>query len=132
MHVISFRARATGYYPDSSPLEGGFRDRRGRPLATLQDYLAGRAPYVAVAMDARALPYGTRLVLPAFDLRYARPVEFRVVDTGSAFKGRGLARLDICTADRAAAEDDFLNASHLAVALVNETDKTNEAKDGQA
>src|SRR3954471_8023471 len=33
-------AKGTGYFPDNSPMEGGFKDRQGKPLHTLQDYLA--------------------------------------------------------------------------------------------
>src|SRR5262245_34112978 len=43
----SYTAKGTGYYPDASPMEGGFVDRKGKPLQTLQDYLAGKAPYVS-------------------------------------------------------------------------------------
>ncbi len=47
--VDSFVSDGTGYYPSSSALEGGFNDRRGAPLRTLQQYLAGNADYVSVA-----------------------------------------------------------------------------------
>src|SRR5437868_163147 len=73
-----FSSRGTGYYPDASALEGGFKDRLGRPLNTLQDYLAGRAPYVSVAMDSKAFPYGTKLRIPELEAKYGRPIEFRV------------------------------------------------------
>jgi peptidoglycan hydrolase-like protein with peptidoglycan-binding domain len=104
-----FASRGTGYYPDASPLEGGFQDRLGRPLHTLQDYLAGRAPYVSVAMDSRAFPYGTKLRIPELEAKYGRPIEFRVVDTGGAFRGRGTTRIDICTANRRASLDATIN-----------------------
>ncbi len=51
----TFKARGTGYYPDKSALEGGFTDRVGKPLNTLQDYLSGKAPYVSVAMDSEGV-----------------------------------------------------------------------------
>src|SRR5215204_6927207 len=57
----SFTSRGTGYYPDSSALEGGFVDRRGAPLKTLQQFLAGEASYVSVAMDVNAFSYGQHL-----------------------------------------------------------------------
>lgn len=31
-----YSATGTGYYPSSSPIEGGFVDMRDRPLGTLQ------------------------------------------------------------------------------------------------
>ncbi len=91
-----YRARGTAYYPHHSRLGGGFLDRRGRPLHTLQDYLAGRAPYVSVAMDTRAFPYGTKLRIPELEARHGRPIELRVVDTHGAFRWRGTSRIDIC------------------------------------
>lgn len=103
------RARGTGYYPHDSKLEGGFQDRKGRPLHTLQDYLAGRAPYVSVAMDKNAFPYGTKLRIPELEAKYGRPIEFRVVDTGGAFRGKGTSRIDICTENRAASLDATIN-----------------------
>src|SRR5438067_2492386 len=57
----SFTARGTGYYPDGSALEGGFVDRKGVGLKTLQQFLAGSATYVSVAMDVNAFKYGQRL-----------------------------------------------------------------------
>lgn len=32
----TYHATGTGYYPDDSPIEGGYVDMRGRPLRTLQ------------------------------------------------------------------------------------------------
>ena len=104
-----FNARGTGYYPDASPLEGGFVDRRDQPLRTLQDFLAGRANYVSVAMDSKAFPYGTRLRIPELEAKYGRQIEFRVVDTGGAFVGKGTSRIDICTANKAASLDATIN-----------------------
>jgi 3D (Asp-Asp-Asp) domain-containing protein len=105
----TFNARGTGYFPENSRMEGGYFDRRGRPLHTLQDYLAGRAPYVSVAMDSNAFRYGTRMRIPELEAKYGRPIEFRVVDTGGAFRGRGTGRIDICTANRAASLDPTVN-----------------------
>ena len=42
-------------------LEGGVLDRRNKPAYTIEQYLEGKAPYVTVAMDSNALPYGTLL-----------------------------------------------------------------------
>ncbi|MFZ9519614.1 MAG: hypothetical protein ACO3A4_03975 [Silvanigrellaceae bacterium] len=89
---------ATLYTTENTAMEGGPKDRCGRPLSTLVDYLNGRADFVSVAMDSMALPYGTVLRIPEIETRFAlkQPIPFKVVDTGSAFIGRGLARMDIC------------------------------------
>jgi 3D (Asp-Asp-Asp) domain-containing protein len=105
----SYRAIGTGYYPDASPLEGGFVDRQDQPLRTLQDFLAGRATYVSVAMDKQAFPYGTKLQIPELEAKYGRPIEFRVVDTGKAFRRKGTSRIDICTANERASMDATIN-----------------------
>ena len=105
----AYSARGTGYYPANNAMEGGYFDRRGAPLNTLEDYLAGRAPYVSVAMDARALPYGTRMRIPELEQKYGRQIDFRVVDTGGAFRGRGMGRIDICTANQARSLDPTIN-----------------------
>lgn len=105
----AFRAHSTGYYPDSSALEGGFVDRLGKPLHTVQQFVAGRAPYVSVAMDSSAFPYGTKLRIPFMDAKYGRAIEFRVVDTGGAFRGRGTSRIDICVANHSASLDASVN-----------------------
>ena len=91
-----FNARGTGYYPDSSALEGGFVDRRDQPLRTLQDFLSGKSKYVSVAMDSKAFPYGTKLRIPELEAKYGKQIEFRVVDTGGTFVGKGTSRIDIC------------------------------------
>jgi hypothetical protein len=104
-----FSSRGTGYYPDASPLEGGFVDRRDQPLRTLQDFLSGKANYVSVAMDSKAFPYGTRLRIPELEAKYGRKIEFRVVDTGGAFVGKGTSRIDICTANQQASLDATIN-----------------------
>jgi 3D (Asp-Asp-Asp) domain-containing protein len=116
----SFTSRATGYYPSSSQLEGGFTDRLGRPLHTLQQYLAGSAAYVSVAMDTSAFKYGTRLRIHEIDAKYGRSVIFRVVDTGGAFRGMGRSRIDVCVGNRSASLDPSVNGTiHLDV--VDET-----------
>ena len=104
-----YAARGTAYFPSNDPIEGGFKDRVGKPLYTLQQYLAGNAPYVSVAMDSRAFPYGTKLRIPELEKKYGRQIEFRVVDTGGAFVGKGTSRIDICVANRAASMDATIN-----------------------
>ena len=105
----SYKARGTAYYPDASPLEGGFVDRKGAKLRTLQDYLAGKVDYVSVAMDSKAFPYGTKIRIPELEKKYGRPIEFRVVDTGGAFKGKGTSRIDVCVANHRASLDPTIN-----------------------
>lgn len=106
----SFRARGTGYYPANNAMEGGFNDRKGHRLYTLQQYLAGKAPYVSVAMDNKnGVPYGSKLRIPELERKYDRQIEFRVVDTGGAFMGKGMSRIDICTANSSAASDATIN-----------------------
>jgi 3D (Asp-Asp-Asp) domain-containing protein len=107
----SFVARGTGYYPDHSALEGGFVDRRGVKLRTLQQFLAGEAAYVSVAMDSSAFGYGQHLRIRELDAKYGRPIDFRVVDTGGAFRGRGRSRIDICVANRKASVDATINGT---------------------
>lgn len=104
-----FKARGTGYYPDASPMEGGFVDRKGAKLNTLQDFLSGKVPYVSVAMDSKAFPYGTKLRIPELEAKYGKQIEFRVVDTGGAFKGKGTSRIDVCTANQRASLDPTIN-----------------------
>ncbi len=104
------QARGTGYYPDSSAMEGGYVDRKGKKLNTLQDFLEGRAPYVSVAMDHTCgIPYGQPLRIAELERKYGRKIPFRVVDTGGAFKGRGTSRIDICTRNRQASLDPTIN-----------------------
>ena len=107
--MSSFTSRATAYYPNASQLEGGFKDRVGKPLKTLQQFLNGDAAYVSVAMDSAAFKYGTRLRITELEAKYGRSIVFRVVDTGGAFRGRGRARIDICVANRSASFDSSVN-----------------------
>lgn len=110
--MASFQARLTGYWPFQKGLsaadrlmEGGPRDRMGRPLYTLESYQRGDAPYVSVSGDDAIFPYGQRIELDAWP-----GVEFRVVDTGSHFRGEGKVYreegrepLDICVETSASA-----------------------------
>lgn len=104
-----YRARGTGCFPDSSAMEGGFVDRQGQPLHTLQDFLEGKASYVSVAMDASAFPYGTRLRIPELEAKYGRAIDFRVVDTGGAFRGKSTSRIDVCTRNQRASVEPTIN-----------------------
>lgn len=106
-----YRARATGYYPASDAMEGGYLDRRGKRLRTLQDFIDGRAPSVSVAMDAKEIPYGTRVCIPDLNAKYGKAIPFRVVDTGGAFRAKRTTRIDICTRSRADAHAKSVNRS---------------------
>jgi peptidoglycan hydrolase-like protein with peptidoglycan-binding domain len=105
----TYKARGTAYFPDNDPIEGGFVDRKGNKLNTLEDHLAGKAPFVSVAMDATTFPYGTKLRIPELEQRYGRRIDFRVVDTGSAFRGKGTSRIDVCVKNRAASFNPTIN-----------------------
>lgn len=76
--------------------EGGDVDVYDRRLYSLQEFLAGRAPYVSVAADRKAFPkYGELIRIKELEERYGRTLLFRVVDAGGAFQGTGEGRLDI-------------------------------------
>ena len=96
---------ATGYWPYVAGLtdaerkmEGGTKDRKSRPLYTLEMFQAGKAPYVSVAGDYTIWPDGQRIALSPWP-----GVIFRIVDTGGHFHGSnkvfrvvGEEPLDIC------------------------------------
>ncbi|MDB4938321.1 MAG: hypothetical protein JWP87_5293 [Labilithrix sp.] len=109
--TASFVSHGTGYYPSSSALEGGFVDRKGVRLRTLQQFLAGQAEYVSVAMDSNAFGYGQHLRIKELEAKYGRAIDFRVVDTGGAFRGKGRSRIDICVANRKASLDPTINGT---------------------
>ncbi len=91
-------------------MEGGFTDRRGNALNTLQDFLEGKAKYVSAAMDKNLpLKYGATLRIRELEARLGKVIEFRVVDTGDAFSGKGYSRIDICVRNRAASLDPSIN-----------------------
>jgi hypothetical protein len=94
-------------------MEGGSLDRMGKKLNTLQDCLAGKADYVSVAMDKISeIPYGTVVKIPEIEnANNNKTIEFRVVDTGDSFKGKGFTRIDICVADRQASLDPTINGT---------------------
>jgi 3D (Asp-Asp-Asp) domain-containing protein len=109
--VGSFVSRGTGYYPANNSMGGGFVDRKGAKLRTLQQFLSGRADYVSVAMDSKAFAYGQRLRIKELDAKYGKSIVFRVVDTGGAFRGKGRTRIDVCTANRSASLDPTINGT---------------------
>lgn len=121
--MLSFECKLSAYFvgpyasEEERKMEGGGDDRGGGKLHTLQDFLAGNAPYVSVAMDIPAFPYGTMLCIPILDQKYKKQIVFRVVDSGDAFKGKGRTRADVCVSNRTESYDTALNCSVMAVAL---------------
>ena len=106
----TYQAKGTGYYPANNRMEGGFKDRRGMPLLTLQDFLEGKAQYVSVAMDKNLpIQYGTKIRIPELEKKYGRQIEFRVVDTGDDFTNKSYSRIDICTRNQPASLDPTIN-----------------------
>lgn len=111
----SFQTNNTWYCPGGGTsskeraLEGGVQDRRGKPAYTLEQYLAGQAPYVTVAMDSNILPYGTLVTCEKFKDSSGNFIPFRVTDTGGAFKGKGFQKMDIASSslDRARKGPNF-------------------------
>lgn len=92
----SYKAKASWYYPCNDKMEGGTKDRKGRKLYTVQDYLQRGAPYAAVAMDTRAFAYWQPIRIPELEQDFGgKKILFRVVDTGGAFRGKGKTRIDI-------------------------------------
>jgi len=101
--------RLTGYWPFAAKtdtekrMEGGKRDRKQKPLYTLEQHLADpqKYPYVSVAGDDAVWPYGQRITFAEWP-----NAVFRVVDTGRNFRGStkvyrvlGHEPLDICVTD---------------------------------
>jgi hypothetical protein len=87
----TFKARLTGYWPWKEGLteaerkmEGGTKDRLGKPLIAIEQHLSDpvKFPYVSVAGDDSIFPYGQRVVIDAWPNAI-----FRVVDTGGNFRG---------------------------------------------
>ena len=112
-YLWKFSSHRTGYFPENSKMQGGFTDRKGKPLRTLQGYISGRQDYVSAAMDHQftRLPYGTKVRIPAIEKHFGKCIEFRIVDTGGRFVGRGTAKIDICNDSRANAYKPFSNGN---------------------
>lgn len=94
-------------------MEGGATDHKGNPLHSLEEYLSGDADFVSLARDylagppgndARFRKYGTKVRIPAIEGLMGWPyIDFRLVDTGGRFYGkgkilraRGTEPIDIC------------------------------------
>ncbi len=109
-------AKGTGYYPDSSAMEGGYVDKQGKKLCTLQDFLAGKADYVSIALDKNlykngTIKYGDTFRIPELEAKYGRQIPFKAVDTGGAFTNKGFGRVDICTGSRKDSLDSTVNGN---------------------
>ena len=112
-------AKLSAYWPATSAeeekMEGGPVDVRDRPLYSLQQYLAGSAPYVSVAADrSEFTKYGEQIAIQELEQFYERPIVFRVVDALHADrskkgKGQGTGRLDIRVDSKAAGHAPEVN-----------------------
>ena len=122
--ILSSSTKLTGYYPDDSALEGGFKDRYGHPLNTLQDFLDGKVPYVSVALDYKNdmnKYMKTYFCIPELEKNYKKEMTkdvrkkyknhilFKAVDTGNAFLNKKFKKMDICVKDKKASYDIRLN-----------------------
>lgn len=123
------KIRLTEFYPFQSGLseeeknvEGGIKDRLGKPLYTLEDYIEGNAPYVSLACDYLGGPpgnvkefrtYGFKVWIPKISadinsfidasINVPIMIDFRLVDTGGHFFGdkkvikvAGYEPIDVC------------------------------------
>jgi hypothetical protein len=105
-------------------MEGGFVDKRGQPLKTLNAYVEARRqhpgdpskwpPYVSIALDKHlyangVIKYGDKFRIPELERRFGMPIEFRAVDTGGAFTHKGFSRVDICTSSQRDSLDPAVN-----------------------
>lgn len=103
------KVRLTHYYPFAAvteaekKMEGGTKDRKSRPLRTVEDFLSGRSDYVSLAGDHTLWPDGQKLLVPWGD----KTLVGRVVDTGGNFYGskkviraQGYEPIDVCVFDR--------------------------------
>ncbi len=107
-------AKGTGYYPHNSKMEGGYLDKKGNKLTTVQDVLDGKAKSAAIALDKNLyksgqVKYGDSFTIPEMDKKYGKHIDFRAVDTGGAFTNKGFSRVDICTGSKKDSLDPTVN-----------------------
>ncbi len=112
----TFDSVASLYSIENTKMEGGAYDRCDykkappedrRRLSTLEDYLAGKTNWVAIAMDSKVVPYGTMVRIPkledqlkAHGMYPGGPIIFVITDGGSAFDGiLKWKRFDLCVGD---------------------------------
>jgi 3D (Asp-Asp-Asp) domain-containing protein len=105
----AYKSKSTGYYPANNAMEGGFVDKKGYQLRTLQQFSKGKAAYVSTAMDPKVFAYGQPICIPEINSDMGQAIAFKVVDTGGAFKGKGTSRIDICTSSEANSLSDMVN-----------------------
>ncbi len=119
------KVRLTEYWPFQAAMrkrekrmEGGVKDRRDKPLYSLEDFLEGKASYVSLACDSTGGPpgnrdefkvYGYEVRIPQIDKKMGaeKPILFRLVDTGGRFRGEkkdvvvpGREPIDVCRRSR--------------------------------
>lgn len=113
------RAKLSAYWPavNSSelPLEGESVDTRDRPLYSLQEYLAGKAPFVSVAGDMSEFEYNEPIEIKELNELYDRIIDFRVHDALHSDRvkkgnGTGTRRLDIRVSSRKEGLSDSVNS----------------------
>jgi hypothetical protein len=107
-------AKGTGYYPSNSKMEGGYVDKQGKKLSTLQDFLDGKSKSVSIALDKNLyksgqVKYGDSFTIPELDKKYGKHIDFRAVDTGGAFTNKEFSRVDICTGSKKDSLDPTIN-----------------------
>lgn len=106
-----YKTKLTAYYPANDPIEGGFTNRYGGSLHTLQSYLDDREDHVSVALDKDLGRVKRKLCSPQMNEYYVKNVKLFVEDTGSAFTGKGFSRADICVANRKSSFDTLVNST---------------------
>ena len=106
----AFKAHVTGYWPFTATeaerkMEGGLKDRKGKPLHTLEMHQKDPVahPYVSVSGDHTIFPYGQLILIDEWP-----GLKFRVTDTGGHFFGvnkvyrvTGEEPLDVCVDSKA-------------------------------
>lgn len=117
--AFPLRAKLSAYWPavnaSELPLEGESVDTRDRPLYSLQDYLAGKAPFVSVAGDLSEFDYNEPIEIKELNELYERTIDFRVHDALHADRtkkgqGTGTRRLDIRVNSRKEGLSDSVNS----------------------
>lgn len=109
----TYKTVVSRYHPKATVIEGGCTDSRTMPLFTLDQFLAGKAPYVSIALDRKLygrnrIRYGDEFWILELDDKYRSELNrlnrehivFRAVDTGDGFTDKGFSRLDLCVSTR--------------------------------
>lgn len=85
-------------------LEESSLDAQGKRLCTLEAFLDGDVPFVSIACDLTAFPYGTPLRLPDLEAEVGRQVPLIAVAETSRTQGIGRLLVELCVSDVTAAE----------------------------